>query len=61
MEATVIRSVKHGIEVWLVWFWQPDLGLIQREFMSERKANEAAMLLEIAYRNKQKQVVTRSN
>ena len=59
METTVLKSVKHGIEVWLVWFWQPDSGLMQREFMSERKATEAAMLLEIAYKRKQLQATTK--
>jgi len=59
METTVMRSVKHGIEVWLVWFWQPESGLMERQFMSERKANEAAMLLQMAY--KRKQVTTKSS
>ena len=52
METHIIRSTKHGMEVWLVWVWIPERGLTQREFLSEAKAKQVEANFRQAYQTR---------
>lgn len=52
MSVEVVRTKRHGIEVWLVWIFQPGQALIERSFLSETKALAVKGLLEAEARRK---------
>ena len=50
MSIEVVKSRKHGVEVWLVWILQPGQGMLERSLLSEQGAMQAKALLEQAAR-----------
>lgn len=60
METHVIRSTKHGLEVWLLWVWIPERGITQRQFWSEAKARQVEASFLQAYQQRLRQLKVNS-
>lgn len=52
MSVEIVRTQRHGLEVWLVWIFQPGQALIERSFLSETKALAVKYLLEAEAKRK---------